>query len=213
MKTSKLSNFARNYLDYYCELENEFRKTQKYVAFDKYNLKTYSLEYLKLMQAVCGEIDVVAKAIAKDIDPSFRINRYTGIQQWGYVLQNKLPQILSAGIVFNHNIRVIPWKNWLYEQYTDKDGKIRYKLKEKSQTPSWWKAYNSVKHARTMLDDSGQTNFTKANLHNVIQCFAALLILESEYVITLSGEQEPIAGVGNYQLFQPYYEQFKDIIY
>ena len=73
MNQSKLSVFVRSYWDYYLELEEEFINTKKYVAFEKANGKTYSLEYLKLMQAVCSEIDNVAKYIARMIPPCVRI--------------------------------------------------------------------------------------------------------------------------------------------
>lgn len=38
------TQFIRSYWDYFLELEDEFKKTQKYVAFDKTNKRTYSVE-------------------------------------------------------------------------------------------------------------------------------------------------------------------------
>ena len=213
MAQSKLSVFVRSYWDYYLELENEFLNTQKYVAFEEHNKNAYSLEFLKLMQAVCSEIDVVSKEIAVAMDSDFKVNSSTNIQKWGYVLQNKLPQILTAEVVFNHSIRVAPWKNWLYERYRDSNHALRYRLKGNAKTPTWWIAYNSVKHQRTQILENGYTNYTKANLMNLIHCFAALYILESEYLATLNGEQEPVDGVSQSRLFQYYYAQFDDLIY
>ena len=213
MRQSKLSMFVRSYWDYYLELEEQFLQTKKYVAFDIYNKNVYSVEFLKLMQAVCSEIDVVAKEVASALEPSFKVDNTTNIQKWGYVLQNKLPDILSSEVVFNHDIRVSPWKNWVYEQYRDSKNALRYRLKGKAETPRWWSAYNAVKHQRTRLTDNGQINYTKANLLNLIHCFAALYILETAYLDTLSGDQEPVDGIGNSQLFQPYFEQFQDLIY
>ena len=213
MNQSKLSVFVRSYWDYYLDLEEQFSQAKKYIAFDIYNKNAYSVEFLKLMQAVCSEIDAVAKEIASALDPSFKVDRSTNIQKWGYILQNKLPQILTAEVIFNHDIRVAPWKNWLYEQYRDKNNALRHRLKGKSETPKWWTAYNSVKHYRTKITDNGQVNFTKANLINLINCFAALYILETEFLSTLYGEQEPVNGIDNSKLFQYYYEQFDDLIY
>ena len=213
MKHSKLSLFVRSYWDYYLELEDQLVKTKKYIAFDIYNKNSYSVEFLKLMQAVCSEIDVVAKEIASALDPSFKIDSSTNIQKWGYVLQNKLPNILKTEVVFNHDIRVSPWKNWIYEQYRDKNNSLRYRLKGKSETPKWWKAYTDIKHQRTRISDSGQTNYTKANLINLINCYAALYILETEYLNTLYGDQEPVNGIDSSKLFQYYFEQFDDLIY
>ena len=213
MKQSKLSIFVRSYWDYYLELEEQFSQTKKYIAFDIYNKDAYSVEFLKLLQAVCSEIDVVAKEIASALDPSFKVDSSTNIQKWGYVLQNKLPKILTAEVVFNHDIRVTPWKNWMYEQYRDKNNALRYRRKGNSKTPSWWVAYTDVKHQRTRVTDNGQINYTKANLINLINSFAALYILETEYLATLYGEQEPVDGIGKSALFQFYFEQFEDLIY
>lgn len=213
MKQSRLSIFVRSYWDYYLELEEQFSQTKKYIAFDIYNKDAYSVEFLKLMQAVCSEIDVVAKEIASALDPSFKVDSSTNIQKWGFVLQNKLPHLLTAEVVFNHDIRVTPWKNWMYEQYRNKSNALRYRLKGNAKTPSWWVAYTDVKHQRTRATDNGQINYTKANLINLINSFAALYILETEYLATLSGDQEPVDGIGSSQLFQPYFEQFEDLIY
>ena len=213
MASSRLSIFVRSYWDYYLELEDQFLKTKKYVAFDEYNKKTYSVEFLKLLQAVCSEIDVVAKEIASKIDADFVVDRNTTIQKWGFVLQNKMPQILNSQVIFNHNIRVCPWTNWEYEKFHDKKGSLRYRLKGKTKTPSWWTAYNAVKHRRTNVSKDGVINYTEANLYNLINSFAALYILENEYMCTLRGEQEPVNGIDESKLFQPYFENFDDVIY
>ena len=67
-KDSKLFQFfEKNYWEYYLELEEQFISTKRYVAFDAANYKSYSLEYLKLLEAVCSEIDIVGKEIAHQI--------------------------------------------------------------------------------------------------------------------------------------------------
>jgi hypothetical protein len=213
MKQTKLSTFIRSYWDYYIELENEFSATQKYVAFDKHNARTFSIEYLKLLQAVCSEIDVVAKEISVALDPTFKIERNTNIQKWGYVLQNKLPQILSAQVVFNHNTLLSPWDDWKYEKTVNKAGKNGYRLSKGKKSLKWWTAYTDVKHARTEECAKGIMNFSKANLENLTLSFAALFILESEYIKTFSAEQEPIGEWETSKLFQPYFPQFPDVIY
>ena len=45
----------------------------------------------------------------------------------------------------------------------------------------WWKDYNDIKHKRTSFGESGGANYTKANLKNMILCYAALFILESTF--------------------------------
>ncbi|WP_405346548.1 hypothetical protein [Ruminococcus sp.] len=213
MKKNDLSIFIRSYWDYYLELEEQFKRTSRYVAFDSNNKNTYSVEYLKLFQAVCSEIDVVAKEISTKLDSSFKVDRNTNIKKWGYILQNHLPSILTQEVVFNHKEIISPWKHWQYVQYRDKTGSLRYKLKEKTQTPKWWRAYNDVKHARTQLTEDGSINYSKANLGNLISSFAALFILETEYMTSLSEQQQPVDGIDGSLLFQYYYEVFDDLIY
>ncbi len=213
MKKNELSNFIRSYWDYYLELEDQFKNTSKYVAFDLHNKNTYSIEYLKLLQAVCSEIDVVAKEIAVRLEPSFKVNKQTNIQKWGYVLQNKLPEILTQKVVFYHEQIVFPWDNWIYEQYYDSNHYLRYRLKDGAKTPKWWIAYNSVKHSRTKLGENGIINFSKANLGNLLYCYAALFVLESAYMFKLSEQQFPLCGIRDSQLFQIYNESFSNLIY
>lgn len=80
---SEISKFVASYWNYYLELEEAFKQTQKYVAFDRHNDRTYSVEYLKLIQAVCSEIDVVAKEIAEHFDPNFSTIQRPNITHWG----------------------------------------------------------------------------------------------------------------------------------
>lgn len=40
----RTSEFVKSYWDYYLELEEQFKNTQKYVAFDKANEQTFSVE-------------------------------------------------------------------------------------------------------------------------------------------------------------------------
>lgn len=202
MERSKHSVFVRSYWNYYLELEDQFLKTKKYVEFDLNNKNTYSIEYLKLMQAVCSEIDVVAKAIAIALDPTFVDDYTTGIQKWGFVLQKKMPNILTTKVKFYYDIEVCPWGNWEYEKYKDSKERIKYRLVKGKKTPEWWIAYNSVKHHRTKIsDENGTTNYSKANLQNLINCFAALFILETEFLLTQQEEQELDIIVKKSQLF------------
>lgn len=104
------------------------------------------------------------------------------ITKWGFVIQDALPEILSAQIVFNRDYIVVPWGNFGYEQYTDKRGQTRYRLKPTCKTPSWWGDYTKIKHKRTFVDDAGKANYTRANLHNMILSFAALFSLELAFM-------------------------------
>lgn len=65
------SVYVKSYWQYYRSLEKRFLKTEEFVAFDKVNSKSYSFEYLTLLQTICSEIDVVAKAVCFHFDNTF----------------------------------------------------------------------------------------------------------------------------------------------
>ena len=55
----------------------------------------------------------------------------------------------------------------------------------------WWTAYNKVKHQRTTLDESTNLiNFTKANLLNVSNAYAALYLLEKTYLSAIADKSD-----------------------
>lgn len=171
----------KSYWNYYLELEEQFQLTQKYVTFDRLNFSTFSVEYIKLLQAVCSEIDVVAKEIAIYFEPDFKNEKNPNIQRWGLILQNHMASIINTTAIFNNEVLVCPWKGFGYEKYVAANGSTRYRLKSGCSTLAWWKDYNEIKHNRTSIGESGNANYTKANLKNMILTYAALFTLESEF--------------------------------
>ena len=178
--TISAEEFSKNYWAYYLELESQLSKTKRYVDFSSKNNSTFSVEYLELLQAVCSEIDVVAKVFSAYLDPAFNGDK---IMHWGYQLQQSVPQIMNMTVLFNNDYEITPWNNWEYEIVlkTDKNGKQRtnYNLKGKAKTPQWWTAYNKAKHERTSPYNNTCINYNRANLKNVVLSMAALYVLES----------------------------------
>lgn len=193
--------FYKSYWNYYLELEEQFQLTQKYVTFDQLNFRTFSVEYIKLLQAVCSEIDVVAKEIALFFEPGFENEKNPNIQRWGYILQNRMSSIISTTIIFNDEIRVCPWKGFGYEKYVASKGSTRYRLKPGCSTLGWWKDYNEIKHKRTSIGVSGNANYTKANLRNMILAYAALFTLESQFAEHLVSQGQLDLSMFESQLF------------
>lgn len=191
MAENTVNIFIKSYWNYYLELEEQFVATKKFVEFDISNSDTYSVEYLKLFQAVCSEIDVVAKILAEKFDPSFKEIENKNIQKWGYYLQSAYPYLENISAIFNGDYPVIPWQNWKYEKYTDKKGSLRYRLLQGKETPFWWIAYNKVKHERTSHFKDGKANYSRANQKNLIYALAALFVLEKSYLESIAEKQEP----------------------
>lgn len=180
--------FIRDYWSYYIELEEQLVSTKRYVDFSELNNKTFSVEYLKLLQATCGEIDVVAKVLSEYIDPTFMSQRYINIQKWGFVIQQAFPNIENTAVRFNNDYIVIPWHHWAYKKHEYRNGSVRYDLAKGKDTPKWWRAYNALKHERTSAYRKGKTNYVQANLGNVISAMAALYILEQLFLSCLDEE-------------------------
>lgn len=177
--------FIKNFWSYYLELERQFIETRRYVEFSAENNKTYSVEYLKLYQAICSEIDAVGKEIAADVVSGFVVDTDTNIKKWGYNLQKVFGDIKNNEVIFYDTYTVKPFENWEYEEYDKKlpNGKISKDLRIVGQkkTIVWWKNYNNVKHQRVGLV-SGKKNFQLANQKNVVLSLAALFLLEWRYL-------------------------------
>lgn len=195
--------FEKNYWQYFLELEEQFISTKRYVAFEKANFKTYSIEYLKLLEAVCSEIDVVGKEIAHQIDTSFKVTDPTNnIQKWWYVIQDWAFETEMEPIMLLDELEFSPWNGYRIERHVDIRGSVRYRLARDSKTPRWWTSYNKVKHNRTMEDPETQEKFfTKANLGNLCEAFTALYILEKRYMMSV-GEADDYNRVQRSRLFE-----------
>lgn len=181
-----VEDFKRNYWDYYLQIESQFLETKRYVAFDSYNKATYSIEYLELLQAICSEIDVVAKVFAIDLGKKFKTKR-PSINHWYFALQDEfdLENTTVNCYGFDKKLSVLhPWKNCRYIEkiHTRKD-KSQYTsvdLDDKKSSPTWWTAYNKAKHERMNIVDH-KPNFTRANQGNVLNALAGLYSLEMKY--------------------------------
>lgn len=194
--------FERNYWAYYLELEEQFLETKRYVAFEQENFKTFSSEYLKLLEAVCSEIDILGKEIAQQIDDSFKKSDKTAnIQKWWFVLQNWYQAKGKKQVRMLDDWMLEPWKGYQIEQFLNKTGAKCFRQAEGAKTPKWWTAYTKVKHGRT-LDDPDTTGkvFQQANLGNLCNAFAALYILETAFASSV-GQEEDYKRIAPSQLF------------
>lgn len=192
--------FVRDYWEYYRELEDDFLATKKFVAFEESNFGTFSLEFLKLYQAVCSEIDVVGKAIASEVDETFQPDdKKNNIYKWWFCIQDTYrigdfsrksiqdyedgKLIADCTVECLSRFRLSPWLHFRISRGLDKRGMTRFSVVNGS-VPSWWSDYNSVKHHRKVISSSreGLTNYRKANLGNLLNAFAGLYLLEIAYL-------------------------------
>lgn len=57
--------YIERYWKYYLVLEKDFLSTESYLAIDKDNSEGYSDIFMKLLNAICSEVDVVFKYLCK----------------------------------------------------------------------------------------------------------------------------------------------------
>ncbi|MBO5318978.1 MAG: hypothetical protein J6B01_04110 [Ruminococcus sp.] len=195
-----LQQFIKSYWSYYLELEAQFIETKRYVEFGQDNSKTYSVEYLKLYQAVCSEIDVVGKEIAKYRNPNFK-TKDANIKKWGYEFQQLFGHIKDVQVSFVSEQTIHPFLNWEYEIHTDKKGRQNLRLVDgaKNVIP-WWSSYNDVKHQRIGLV-TGTQNFPLANQKNLVSAFSALFLMEIMFIDYLKNRESIQIEIEKSKLF------------
>lgn len=185
-KPLMVDEFIDNYWTYYQDLELQVAKIRRYISFSRKNYRTFSIETLRLLQAICSEIDVFAKQVAIEYSDDGAISDYGTIKMWGPAVYFTFPNICSVRAkIVNSECVVWPWRNWRYvrTEATSENGtkKVQTKYSQNCGSPSWWNVYNTVKHKRAFVDGSGAHNFEKANLRNLLEALGALFILESLY--------------------------------
>lgn len=149
----------------YINIENELRKVFDYIEPDENNKNTFSFELYSILLRACTEVELNCKLImeangASPIGKHFTMTDYVKLEQSSKLSKYK--------VLFNN------WRN------KDSSKKLIYEKKEIypfknfdpqiSQSPQWYKDYNSAKHNREL-------NLDKANLDNCISAVAGILVL------------------------------------
>lgn len=201
---NKFQDIERSYWRYYCELEQEMLQTRRFVDFNKENFKAYSLEYLKLYQAVCGEIDAFLKLLAKEQNTNFNTKK-ADIQKCWYEVQNWFQTVAIKTVSFCKEYDLEPWAGYAVTRSYSTNHRLVYS----GTAPDWWKAYTSIKHARAVLGDDGNPNYIKANLKNVSNAFAALYVLEKNAMNEL-GDEKSKAEASLSWLFDKRFRSYMD---
>lgn len=159
-----IQTFITNHQYYYKMLEEDFVKSLRYVELCESNFGTYSNEYVKQLQSICSEFEILIRYYCKSLSSGSRVKN---IIDWEKVLFREETQLELFTVsleVQNLEERVKPFEDWTYESDNNRN------------PPFWWKDYTSIKHDRIDMY-SGLSNFYKANLKSVLNALAALYIL------------------------------------
>lgn len=151
------------YWEYYRDLERQFENFLDFVPYLPGNEKTYSFRLADLLYAIGAHIDSAFKEVAKY--PEFftkypeilRKSRPSIVDYFSIAEEYRLHQRKVMFKCLPEREQVIP-----YQQYL--------KIGNEVKTPSWWQAYNRVKHHFSK-------NFQKANLQNTRDALAGAFLL------------------------------------
>ena len=136
---------------YFVALCQDFEKTTRFVELSPDNFSTYSIQFARIYLAIGSEIDVVAKLVCQQIDPS---KSAKNIDQYRRTIVGKYPQFPTVEVRAEMaGIQFTPWADWGSQKQ-----------------PSWWTCYNDVKHERNRF-------FKSANLENTLNALGGLLVL------------------------------------
>lgn len=148
----------------YKRLEKKFRKSTKYVSLNSKNYAVFSTKFLDMFISVCSEIDSI-------LDEYARQNNFKG---------NNTKNFCGKIQIFRDNEQehLNHERLDIQEIYGSKPKPIApFGQLSNSETTDWWHEYNLVKHNRTDMDESGNYNYEKANLKNVLYALGALYII------------------------------------
>jgi hypothetical protein len=143
--------------DYYLTIEEDLKNLARYVEIDLKNFEIFSIELARILQITSSEIDVVLKLLCSKLNPT---KCFENITDYKNEIKNSWPDMIEEKVYSSrYGLELTPWINWNING-----------------TPDWWRSYNNVKHERNIY-------YHEANLKNVLNAVAALLICTSYYYL------------------------------
>lgn len=140
-----------SYWNYFLALESDMERLSRYVEFTDRNFGTYSIELAHLLLAACSEVGMIAEQICAMVAPQ---QKRENMYHYRCVIKPAIPTLSTTNVTIpRYGVTLTPWENW---------GRDR--------CPTWWDAYNNVKHHRA-------DHFADANLRNTLHAMAGLLLL------------------------------------
>lgn len=180
---NEIRDFFKRYYTYYLALEADFLSTERFVSIDPDNNKTFSVEYIKQLQSICSEVEVVSKYICSIINPNEKCENFADCCKI-IIDSNPLFHRASTKVPQMEELLIVPFLNWSYTIVTDKKGEKHIN----PNNPEWWIKHNKIKHNRQGIDPDTKIAYYKyANQRNVLYALAALYILNSYIIFELCG--------------------------
>jgi hypothetical protein len=143
--------------NYYLAIEDDLLNTSRYVEFSIDNMKTYSVEYTKIILSAASEVDVLLKQIYLFF--GYR-KRKPNFKDYCNVIKEKLNSLITEKLCLEqYGITLSPFTEW-----------------ENDNQPDWHIAYNNIKHNRIL-------NYKEANLENALLSVSALYTTVVHYYL------------------------------
>ena len=180
-----------NYYNYFLSLEKRFKKISNYVEVDERNSQTFSTEILLTFLATCSEFEVVSKELCEIIFPGFK-GKYpkANIDNLVDIIIEHCPDIPSRTIELEFFEKSLePLKGW-----------------QRGKHPTWWKAYNKIKHDRSL-------NYHLANLENLMLSLSALSLINHFFIWKTTCPKKTISAASLYVGTLPSYFRIKNVQY
>ena len=166
--SKKTREFIKQYWFYFRTLEDDFIATERYVTLDKDNYETFSVEYNRLYQSVCSEVDVVAKKLCEILGGS----NANDINEYREIITKECSKLALEEVLINDTITEVPWESWAGIDNGNPNN------------PIWWRLYNKVKHNRQSTCTDKNTKYHNkpfykcATQQNVLSSLSGLYVLE-----------------------------------
>ena len=201
---------------YYRGLEHSLVETRRYVTFDKSNFSTFSLEYLRIILATCGEVDTVGKCLAQIADPDFKVKN-ANILKWRTAIRCAKPShpvwadcpdefsLPTEGtvVMLDEFIELNPWNDFVDKCNLDGGDASGCEYSELKKL-RWWDDYTILRHHRiSFAGGSVISDFDSANLRNALNSMAALYTLEKALLGAVGTVDDLEATIDDSELFAP----------
>ena len=137
---------------FFLALEADLDATARYVEPAPPNDSTYSIEFARILMSAAAEIEVVASGLTRQLD---KLPARPTIDDLRICFQKHYPKLPAMEVLVPRCSRKLaPWSAWAGQT-----------------NPSWWTAYNKVKHDR-------HAAFASATLSNALNAVGGLLCLQ-----------------------------------
>lgn len=147
--------------NYFISLERDLENLSRYIEFTEENYKTFSTELVRLYLATGAEVDVLLKQLCGLVGSEKKVGNIKGYRK---IITEHFPEIGKEKVfIKRYNLEIAPWEDWKEE------------IGKEEPNPRWWTLHNKVKHHRNEA-------YPSANLKNVIDAIAGLLVLNFYFV-------------------------------